>query len=50
MLKTLFGRNATEDERLQELRKLNEALHRRAKKYAYDYELHTAKSIIDKPE
>lgn len=50
MLRTLFGRNASEDERARELRKLNEALHSRVQKYALENEEHQHNPVSQKPE
>ncbi len=50
MLKTLFGRNASEEERERELRKLNDALHNRVKKYSHENEEHQTKPLTNKPE
>jgi hypothetical protein len=50
VLKKLFGRNASEDERANELRKLNEARHARVKKHEHDSESPTQKPAADKPE
>jgi hypothetical protein len=48
--KKLFGRNASEDERAKELRKLNEALHARVKKYEHEFQNPPEKPADDKPE
>jgi hypothetical protein len=50
VLKTLFGRNATEDERALQLRKLNEALRARVKRYTHDNENRHDVLAADKPE
>jgi hypothetical protein len=50
VLKKLFGRNASEDERAKELRKLNDALHARVKKYEHESENPPKKPAADKPE